>query len=291
MEPKPDQHTTRRFPPRRATTVIFDKSSLVKYEQDGYRITTLPPFLKFRGLDIPWDSMEDLSDEAECVNKYSASRKVVHLAAGQYGLPVEVHVKRYAIKSFLKRLLHTVRKSRAREVFDMGWKLLSKKIRTPRPVWLAEAKGAMARFSILATESLPGAESAYDRWLRCTNDRQRAELLTSIGQFTAMMHDAGFCHGDCKSTHLLIFPSRPSVPEEFYVIDLLGGGFPHVLSPLKRARNLFKLVRSFIPRQTDSGFSPEHRRTILKAYAGSEMEADVWENWVERIGRMKGQRV
>src|SRR5882724_6427342 len=99
-----ETQTTRRLQPRRSTTVIFDKSSLMVYEQDGYRVTTLPPFRNFRGLDIPWDSLEDLSDEAECVNKYSASRKVVHLAAGQYGLPVEVHVKRYAIKSFFKRL-------------------------------------------------------------------------------------------------------------------------------------------------------------------------------------------
>src|SRR5436190_3492188 len=210
-----DSQTTRALLPRKSTVIFFDRASLVEFEQDGYRITTLPPFRNFRGLDSPWDSMEDLEDEAECVNKYSASRKVLHLAAGQYGLPVEVHVKRFAIKTFIKALLRSVRRSRAREVFDMGWKLLSKKIKTPRPVWLAEAKGAFARHSILATESLPGAESAFDRWKRCTNDRQRGELLTAVGQFTGIMHDAGFCHADAKSTHLLIFPNRPSCPEEF----------------------------------------------------------------------------
>jgi tRNA A-37 threonylcarbamoyl transferase component Bud32 len=286
-----EARTTRKFYPRKTTVVFFDKKALVSFEQDGYRITTLPPFRNFRGLDIPWDSMEDLSDESECVNKYSASRKVVHLAAGQYGLPVEVHVKRYVIKTLFKALLHTVRKSRAREVFDMGWKLLSKKIRTPRPVWLAEAKGALSRSSILATESLAGAESAFDRWKRCTNDKQRAELLTAVGQFTGIMHDAGFCHADAKSTHLFIFPNRPSSADEFYIIDLLGGSFPRVLTPIKRAKNLFRLVRSFIPKQQDIGFLPEHRRAVVKAYAGSEVEADYWDNWVERIGRMKGQRV
>ncbi len=229
---------------------------------------------------------------AEWVTKYSASRKVVHLAAGQYGLPVEVHVKRYAIKTFLKALLHTVRKSRAREVFATwaGDCFRKNQHAAPGLAGRSERRAAALQHPRHGVASRRG--SAYDRWQRCTNDRQRRGLAHRPRP--AHRHDGRrrFCHGSLpKSTHLPIFPSRPSVLEEFYIIDLLGGGFPHVLSPLKRARNLFKLVRSFIPRQTDSGFLPEHRRAILKAYAGSEMEADVWENWVERIGRMKGQRV
>ena len=272
-------------------THVFDKSTLLVYNQDGYRITTLPPFRQFRGLDIPWESIDDLNEESEFVEKFSGSRKVVHLAAGQYGLPVEVHVKRYAFKSILKLILRTVRKSRAREVFDLGWKLLSKKIKTPRPVWLAEARGPFARYSVLATESLPGAESAFERWKRCSSDRQRSELLTSVGQFAAMLHDTGFCHGDFKSTHLLILPNRPSCADEFYLIDLLGGSFSSVLTPLSRAKNLFKLIRSFIPKRQCVGFTPEHRRLILKAYAGSENDADYWDTCVDQIGRMKGQRI
>lgn len=268
-------------------THVFDKSTLLEYEQDGYRITTLPPFRKFRGLDIPWENIDDLSEEAEVIEKFSGSRKVVHLAAGQYGLPVEIHAKRYAFKSTFKLLLSCVRKSRAREGFDLGWKLLSKNIKTPRPVWLAEAKGPFSRFSVLATESLPEAESAFERWNRCANDRQRAELLTAVGQFAAMMHDTGFCHGDCKSSHLLILPNRASSAEDFYIIDLLGGSFSRALSPVARAKNLFKLIRSFIPKRQCVGFTPEHRRMILKAYGGSENDADYWDAWVEQIGKVK----
>ena len=272
-------------------THVFDKSTLLVYEQDGYRITTLPPFRQFRGLDIPWDSIDDLSEESEVVEKFSGTRKVVHLAAGQYGLPVEVHVKRYAFNTLMKIILRTVRKSRAREGFDLGWKLLSLKIKTPRPVWLAEAKGAFSRFSVLATESLPEAESAFERWKRCSTDRQRTELLTAIGQFIAVLHDAGFCHADCKSSHLLILPNRPSSADEFYIIDLLGSSFSKVLSPIARAKNLFKLIRSFIPKRQCVGFTPDHRRLILKAYGGSENDADYWDGWVDQIGRMKGQRL
>lgn len=273
------------------TTHVFDKSTLLVIDQGCWRITTLPPFRQFRGLDIPWESIDDLSEESEFVEKYSDTRKVVHLAAGQYGLPVEVHVKRYAYKSSWKVFLSCVRKSRAREVFDLGWKLLSKKIKTPRPVWFAEARGPFKRYSVLANESIPEAESAFERWNRCINDRQRAELLTAVGQFVAILHDAGFCHNDCKASHLLILPNRPSSADEFHVIDLLGGSFSSGLSPVARARNLYKLIRSFIPKRQCAGFTADHRRMILKAYGGSENEADYWHIWVDQISRVKGQKV
>lgn len=272
-------------------THVLDKSTLLTMEQDGYNITTLPPFRKFRGLDIPWERADLLADESEEVAKSSRSRKVVHLAAGQYGLPVEVHVKRYNFKSILKMVLRAGRKSRAREEFDLGWKLLAKKIRTPRPVWLAEAKGAVAKYSIVATESIPEAESALDRWRRCANERQRHELCTAMGQFTAMLHDVGFYHDDYKSAHLLILPNRPSSADEFSVIDLLGGAFPTMLTTTRRARMLFQLVRSFIPKKHTIGFRAEHRHTILKAYCGSEGEAQKWEKWVNRVAGLKGLRL
>ena len=277
--------------PSMKITHVFDKSTLLVFEQDGYRISTLPPFRKFRGLDIPWHSVEDLHEESELVEKFSDSRKVVHLAAGQYGLPVEVHVKRYQHTSILKRALACVRKSRSREAFELGWRLLDKKIKTPRPVWLAEVKGAFSCHSILAHESIPEGESAFERWMRCATDRQRLELLTAVGQFVAVLHDAGFCHDDCKSSHLLILPHRPSSADELHVIDLYGGYFSRALSPLARARNLHKLVRSFSSKRLNTGFTVEHRRVILKAYGGSERDADYWETWVSQIGRMKGQKV
>lgn len=271
-------------------THVLDKSTLLSFDQDGYRITSLPPFRKFRALDIPWDHDDMLADESEHLAKSSRSRKVVHLAAGQYGLPVEVHVKRYNFKSLLRLVLRTGRKSRAREEFDLGWKLLAKKIKTPRPVFLAETLGAVAKYSLIATESIPEAESALERWKRCTNDRQRNELLAGIGQFTAVLHDVGFYHDDFKSGHLLILPGRPSAADEFYVIDLLGGAFPTVLTNARRASMLYQLVNSFIPRKHSIGFRSEHRHAILKAYCGSSSEAEVWERRVERVRARKGAR-
>src|SRR5262249_26158462 len=159
---------------------------------------------------------------------------------------VEVFVKRYHLRTVFRRLLRAVRKTRAREEFDLGWKLMAKGIKTPRPVWLAEEKTRMGRYSLLATEALPFAESAFERWGRCETEDERHDLLSALGQFAGQIHDAGFYHDDCKAGHLLIFPARPSLAREFYLIDLLGSSFPPVLTRLSRAKNLYQVIRSFI---------------------------------------------
>ncbi|HYG76673.1 MAG TPA: lipopolysaccharide kinase InaA family protein [Planctomycetota bacterium] len=269
-----------------------DTNNWVEFEQDGYHIRALAPFKKFRGLEIPWNESEAVIDTAtEALVKASRSRKVVKLSAGQYGLPVEVFVKRYNFRSWVRYLLRTGRKSRAREEFDLGWRLMKKGIRTPRPVWLAESTGAISKYSLLATEALPEAESALERYMRCESERQRRELLIALGQFTGRMHDCGFYHDDYKAAHLLIFPDRPSSARDFFLIDLLGGSFPPVLTRLHRAKNLYQMLRSFVPKRKSFGFTQEHRDIFLLAYSGNALQATEWGKWVERMGRFKGRKV
>jgi tRNA A-37 threonylcarbamoyl transferase component Bud32 len=268
-----------------------DTKHWVDFEQDGYRVHAMGVFKRFRGTAMCWDDLEELDTEVEEIIKASRSRKVVKLAAGHFGAPVEVYVKRYNHRSLLRMVLRTGRRTRGREEFDLGWKLIEKGIRTPRPVWLAEKKGAVSQYSLLATEALPHAESAVGRWLRCESEKQRKELLVALGQFTGRMHDAGFYHDDFKAQHLLIFPDRPSSAKEFFVIDLLGGSFPAVLSPLRRAKNLYQILRSFHPKRKNFHFTAEHRDTFLLAYAGSAPEVSEWSRWVQRVGSLKGRRI
>ena len=263
----------------------------VEFKTDDWRVRALAPFKRFRGLDIPWDDAELLEDSSERVIKCSRSRKVVKLGAGNFGAPVEVYVKRYNLKSWLRVLLRSVRRTRAREEFELGWQLMEKGIKTPRPVWLAEAGGRISRFSVLATEALPFVESALERWRRCEDEAHRRDLLVALGQFIGQLHDIGFYHDDCKASHVLIFPDRPSLAKEFYIIDLLGSSFPTVLTKLSRAKNLYQIVRSFKPKNEDLGFTDEHRYIFLQAYGGSPVEAANWSAWVSRVGKMKGRKV
>jgi len=275
---------------RRAPT--FDSSTWTEFDVDGYHVRSLAPFKKFRGTDIPWEHPENLDLSTERIVKASRTRKVIKLAAGHFGAPVEVYVKRYNYSAWYRRLFRAGRKSRAREEFDLGWALLAKGIRTPRPVWLAEARGAVAKFSLLATEALPEVESAVDRWQRCENEPERRDLLIALGRFIGQIHDRGFYHDDLKAGHLLVFPHRPSLPEEFYMIDLLGGSFPPMLSTLRRSKNLYQMIRSFIPKRREFGFTREHRDVFLLAYsAGMPNEAMKWSKWVDRVGRLKGRKL
>jgi len=268
-----------------------DTNNWMDLRHGEYRVRTLGAFKRFRGTEIPWDDVDALDSEVEEIVKASRSRKVVKLAAGHYGAPVEVFVKRYNHRSLLRMILRAGRRTRAREEFDLGWALMRKGLRTPRPVWLAEKSKGLTQYSLLATEALPHAESAVDRWQRCETEKQRKELLVAIGQLTGRMHDIGFYHDDFKAQHLLIFPDRPSSAREFFIIDLLGGSFPTVLTPLRRAKNLYQILRSFLPKRKDFGFNADHRDTFLLAYAGSAPEALEWNRWINRVGSLKGRKL
>ena len=56
------------------------------------------------------------------------------------------------------------------------------------------------------------------------------------------------------------------------MIDLLGGSFPPLLSPLRRAKNLYQVLRSFVPKRKKLGFEPEHRDIFLLAYCANSAE-------------------
>lgn len=260
-------------------------------EQKGrYDIQCLPPYKRFRGSEIPWDHPVDLDETTELIIKSSRSRKVVKLAAGQYGTPLELYVKRYNFKTWYGPYLRMARQSRAREEFELGWALMDAGIRTPRPVWLAEERRMPSRYSMLATEAIPLAESILQRWRRLADESDRVDLVRAVGQFLYLLHERGFYHDDCKAAHLLVRLESPSSPKEFFIIDLLGCGLKGRLTHLQRAKNLFQIMRHFHPPKQSIGFGPEHRETLLTAYGGSHHDAEKWSRWVDRIGRLKGKK-
>jgi tRNA A-37 threonylcarbamoyl transferase component Bud32 len=254
-----------------------------------YRIQCLQAYRRFRGTEIPWEDESDLAGATEQIVKSSRSRKVVKLAAGHFGTPLELYVKRYRLKTWYGPCLRLVRRSRAREEFDLGWALIDAGISTPRPVWLAEQSGPLRRYSLIATEAIPGVETVLERWRRLHGEQERAELLSAVARFLRQLHERGFYHDDCKSGHVLVRLHAPSSPSSFYILDLLGGRLRTSVSDFSRGKNLYQMLRHFIPRRGSVGFLPAHREIFLEAYGGSAAEAARWGRWVKRIGRLKGR--
>jgi tRNA A-37 threonylcarbamoyl transferase component Bud32 len=278
---------------QRTSTHHARPSQQVKWhlEQKGrYSVQCLPPYKRFRGNEMPWDHPVELDETTEQIIKSTRSRKVVKLAAGQYGTPLELFVKRYNFKTWYGPYLRMARQSRAREEFELGWALMDAGIRTPRPVWLAEEQRTPSRYSLLATEAIPLAESVLQRWLRLTEESDRTDLIRAVGQFLYLLHERGLYHDDCKAAHILVRLESPSSPKEFFIIDLLGCGLKGRLSHLERAKNLYQVMRHFHPPKGSIGFSPEHRELLLTAYGGSRQDAEKWSRWVDRIGRLKGKK-
>jgi len=258
--------------------------------KSGHHIQCLPPYKRFRGAEIPWTDRVELNETTENVIKSTRSRKVVKLAAGQYGTPLELYVKRYNFKTWYAPYLRMARRSRAREEFELGWALMDAGIRTPRPVWLAEKTGTPSHFSLLATEAIPLAENALERWYRLEDPEDRLDLVRAMGQYLYLLHERGFYHDDCKAGHMLVRLESPSSPKEFFVIDLLGCGLKGRLTNIQRAKNLYQLMRHFHPKKQSIGFTPEYREVLLTAYGGSRHDAEKWSSWVNRIGRLKGRK-
>jgi len=269
-------------------------SQEVKWHFDkkgDYRIQCLPPYKRFRGTEIPWTDTIELNETTEQVIKRTRSRKVVKLAAGQYGTPLELYVKRYNFKTWYGPYLRMARRSRSREEFELGWALMDAGIRTPRPVWVAEQTGTPSRFSLLATEAIPLAENALERWYRLEEPEDRFDLVRAMGQFLYLLHERGLYHDDCKAGHFLIRMESPSMPKEFFIIDLLGCGLKGRLTKIQRAKNLYQLMRHFHPRRKSIGFEKEYREELLMAYGGSHHDAEKWSSWVDRIGSIKGRKL
>jgi hypothetical protein len=75
------------------------------------------------------------------------------------------------------------------------------------------------------------------------------------------------------------------------VIDLLGGRLLGRVPRLRRAKNLYQMLRHFLPKQGSAGFKPHHRELLLESYAGSAAEAVRWARRLKRVGRLKGRKL
>ena len=122
----------------------------------------------------------------------------------------DVVVKRYNHKGIIHSLRHTIKKSRARQVWLHAHWLMMLQIPTPKPLaYIEHRRGFLLWQSYLITEYVEGRK-LYDflrdaktsEQKRSTVTQQIAELLERIGKYR-------ISHGDLKHSNILITDNGP----------------------------------------------------------------------------------
>jgi 3-deoxy-D-manno-octulosonic acid kinase len=117
---------------------------------------------------------------------------------------------------------------------------------------------------LLLTEGIPRSSDLISLWRDQPGDEKLQELMGGAGRALAGLHTAGYAHGDCKWSNLLISAER------FFFVDLesvlkLRAGSPGIARDLAR----------FTANAEDVGLPGEHYELFLASYAaGVERQRD-----------------
>ena len=99
-------------------------------------------------------------------------------------------------------------------------------------------------------------------------------ILRRCGALIREMHDLDVFHADLQVRNILVGADK------VYLLDFDNARFAGSLSPLERARNLFRLRRSI----EKTGLPLEHFQTICEGYGAEALPA-----WAGRIYKAKGR--
>ncbi len=103
---------------------------------------------------------------------------------------------------------------------------------------------------------------------------ETGEMLRRCGALIRQMHDMGVFHADLQVRNILVGEDR------LYLIDFDNAWLAGRLTPLQRARNLFRLRRSF----EKNGLPLQFFQPICEGYG-----VEALPSWIKRIYRAKGK--
>jgi tRNA A-37 threonylcarbamoyl transferase component Bud32 len=119
-------------------------------------------------------------------------------------------LKLYLAKSRWQRLGVRLGYGRALRSFDMAGELVSRGLPVPAP----RACVQVAEGMLLLTEGILESRDLRALWLEQPQPGLAELLMRSAGETLALLHRAGFAHGDCKWSNLLWSGGQ------FYLVDL-----------------------------------------------------------------------
>lgn len=285
---------------------------LVRLETgSGWRGWAVAPCRHFEFNALPWRTLRHRDQSADGVTciKISRSRHVLRLDRPRdFGVNLDrpVYVKRYLINSLRRRVGNLLSGGKAAREFRLGWKLLSRGLRTAEPLAFAIAmpgrilkrpwaEGYAPAASLLLTLGVESQGMVRD-WAKDGRARRTPLFYPTLAAFLARMHAMGFHHDDCSAGNICVAPettfeTRGDDPlQSFLVIDIdhgrLGRG---PVSPRGRAHNLFQVIRSLRASDMDA---PEERCRFVESYLEAaeldpQTHMDLFARRIDRLARRK----
>jgi tRNA A-37 threonylcarbamoyl transferase component Bud32 len=226
--------------------------------------------------------------------KRTARRRVVEAVVPIGGAQWHLYAKCVERPRNWARRLFDFRWKSARRAWELGHALLRRGIDTPRPLFFAETVHAGLTRSYLATEALPGVQSA-DMFMKYTWPlliaAERRAWVSSHARRLALqlrrLHACGFDHRDLKFANLLVGADPRDA--RTWILDLEGvRGWRRL--PLHRA--VQNLARLAVSAQACGAFRATDFARFLRNYLADE-SAGHWKSWwraIARAGKFKVER-
>ena len=172
---------------------------------------------------------------------------------------IDVHIKYARRKRPWKVILDCFRPARSTRAFQLGHKLLTRRIPTALPLAALERRiGPFLLGSLLITETVDGPETNQflNRWMAWPR-QGRAELdeaqkrvlardvLGQLGRLMHRLHDHSMAHRDLKASNMLIRWDQKTSPQ-VALIDLDGLRHTGLLTARQRFQGLMRLNVSLL---------------------------------------------
>lgn len=152
----------------------------------------------------------------------SENAKVCKASIKYQGRRLNVYIKEFYYRSFVDRLKHLVRPSRAKRAFNAGLMLEENNIKTPAVISVFEQKlGPLTTKNCLITKSINDASGLYcyfnlNRQGKLS-PKWKKQFIKQLGNEIGKLHARGISHGDLRSGNILC--KKEKNRWEFYLLD------------------------------------------------------------------------
>lgn len=178
--------------------------------------------------------------------------------------PHEVVIKQFPVRSSVRRMIYSVRSTKALRSYDVAVRLLELGVATPEPLAAVETWRGLLHEAVYCCRYWP--HWARAREVRHNQGRESEHVSWALGVYVGRLHNLGVLHGDLSAGNILLGGDRTSpFGATFSLIDLNRVRFLAV-GPRTGLANLSQLGRFHHASQVLDGYCQE--RGLSPTWAG-----------------------